>query len=152
MEETVLTDLIGNGAQAKIRDLEIAILVEQEVLGLKVAVIDAAGVAESDGGNQLLEIFPGNFFLEATLGDLVEKLAAADELHDEVDLGLGGHDLEQLDDVGMPNTAENGDLALDVGDEPTLQDLLLVDDFDGHALAGLGVAGMVHLREGSVAQ
>ena len=87
-----------------------------------------------------------------SLGDLVEELAAADVLHDEVDLGLGDYDLEELDDVGVAHAAEDGDLALDVGDEAAFQDLLFVDHLDGHALVGLDVARVVHLREGPVPQ
>ncbi|RYR16813.1 hypothetical protein Ahy_B03g061697 [Arachis hypogaea] len=100
----------------------------------------------------MLEILSSEVFLEAAFGDLVEELAAADVLHDEVDLGFGGHDFEELDDVRVADAAEDGDLALDVGDEAALEDLLLVDDLDGDALTGLDVARVVHLREGSVAQ
>lgn len=109
-------------------------------------------MAESDGRDQLLEVLAGDVFLETTLGNLLEELSAVDELHDEVDLGLGGHDLEELDDVGVADAAEDGDLALDVGDESALEDLLLVDDLDGDALIGLDVACMVDLGEGTVTQ
>ncbi|KAF5474539.1 hypothetical protein F2P56_006430 [Juglans regia] len=109
-------------------------------------------MAESDGGDQLLEVLAGDVLLEATLGDLVEELAAADELHDEIDLGLGGHDLEKLDNIGVADAAEDGDLSLDVGDEATLEDLLLVDNLDGDALVGLDVAGMIDLGKGTMAK
>lgn len=56
MEEAVLANLVGDSAEAEVEDLEIAVLVEQEILGLEVAVEDATGVAESDGGDQLLEV------------------------------------------------------------------------------------------------
>ena len=52
----------------------------------------------------------------------------------------------------MADTAEDGDLALDVGHEAALEDLLLVDDLDGDAFSGLDVAGVVNLRVGSVAE
>ena len=52
----------------------------------------------------------------------------------------------------MADTAEDGDLALDVGHKAALEDLLLVDDLDGDAFSGLDVAGVVNLREGSVAE
>lgn len=109
-------------------------------------------MAERDRRNQLLEVLASCGLVEPALRHLVEKLAAADVLHDEVDFGLGGHDLEELDDVGVSDTAEDGDLALDVCDEPRFEDLLLVDDLDGGGLVGLEVASVVDLREGSVAQ
>jgi len=111
-----------------------------------------ARVAELHRGNQLLEVLSGNFFLQPSLGDLVEKLAAAYELHDEVDLGFGGHNFEELDDVGVANAAEDGDLALDVGHQTALEDLFLVYDLDGHSFSGFDVPGVVNLREGSVPQ
>ncbi|GAB2224019.1 hypothetical protein Droror1_Dr00004765 [Drosera rotundifolia] len=84
------------------------------VLGLEIAVVDALDVVESDDGDELLEVLAGDVLLEAALGDLVEELAATDELHDEVDLGFDGHDLEELDDVGVPHATEDGDLPLDL--------------------------------------
>lgn len=83
---------------------------------------------------------------------LVEQLAAPNVLHNKEDLGLGRHDLEQLHNIRVPDAAEDGDLALDVGDEPALEDLLLVDDLDGDVLPGLDVAGVVDLGEGAVAE
>ncbi len=44
---------------------------------------------------------------------------AADELHDEEDLGLGGHDLKKLHDFRVADVEEDGDLSLDVGNEAT---------------------------------
>ena len=152
MEKPVLANLIRDRAEPKVGDFEVPVLVEEEILRLDVAVEDAAGVAEGDGGDELLEVLAGDLLLEPPLGDFVEELAAADVLHDEVDLGFRGHDLEELDDVGVADAAEDGDLALDVGDEAALEDLLLVDDFDGDALVCLDVAGEVDLGEGPVAE
>lgn len=109
-------------------------------------------MAKLHRGNQLLEVLSGNLFLQPSLGDLVEELAAAHELHDEVDLGFGGHDFEELDDVGVADSAEDGDLALDVGDQTALEDLFLVYDLDGHSFPGFDVPGVVDLGEGSVPQ
>lgn len=110
-------------------------------------MVDPSGVAEADGGDQLLEILASDLLLEAAFGDLIEELSAPDVLHDEVDLSLGGHDFKQLNDVGMANAAEYGDLALDMCDQTAFEDLLLVDDFDGHALVGSDVPGVVDLGE-----
>ena len=49
-------------------------------------------MAEVDGADQLLEVFPGLIFFEFPLGDFGEELAAFDVLHDEEDFGLGGQE------------------------------------------------------------
>lgn len=152
VEKPIGVELIGDGRESEIGDLEIAALVDEEVLGLEVAVEDAPCVAEADGGDELLEVPSRDVLLEAALGDAREELPAADVLHDEVDLGLGGHDLEEADDVGVAHAAEDGDLALDVWDEAVAEGLLLVEHLDGDGLAGVGVAGEVDLGEGAVAE
>jgi len=152
VEEAIRVELISDRREAEIGDLEVAALVDEEVLGLEVPVEDAPGVAEADGGDELLEVPPRGVLLEAALGDAREELPAADELHDEVDLGLGGHDLEEADDVWVAHAAEDGDLALDVRDEAVAEGLLLVEHLDGDGLAGVGVAGVVDLGEGAVAE
>lgn len=100
----------------------------------------------------MLEIFPGCLFFEAALGNLVEKLAAADVFHDKVDLGFCGHDLKELHDVGVADAAEDRDFALYVRDEAALEDFLLVDHFYGDALVGFHVAGVVDFRKSAVTQ
>ncbi|QHN93605.1 uncharacterized protein DS421_17g594100 [Arachis hypogaea] len=91
-------------------------------------------------------------FLEVAFGDLVEELTVVDVLLDKVDIGFDGNDFEVLDDVRVVDVTEDEHLTLDVGDDTALEDILLVDDFDGDALTGLDVARVVHLRKGSVAQ
>ena len=127
-------------------------LVQEEILRFEVAVVNAAEVAEGHGGDELLEVFTGDVFFKPPFGDFVEELAASDVLHDEVDLGLGGHDLEELDDVRVADAAEDGDLAFDVCDQTAFEDFLFVDHFDRDAFSGGCVARKVHLGEGSVAE
>lgn len=104
-------------------------------------MVDAAAVAEGDGGDQLLEVSPGGSFSEPASGDLVEKLSASDVLHHDVDLCLSGHDLEEVDSVRVANAAEDGDLSFYMTGHSAFHDLLLVDDFDGYVLAGVNVPG-----------
>ncbi|KAK2992705.1 hypothetical protein RJ640_025208 [Escallonia rubra] len=109
-------------------------------------------MAVSDGGDELLKVLAAEIFAELALGDLGEELAALDELHDEIDFGFGGEDFEELDDVGVTQAAHDGYLALDVGHQARADDLLLVDNFDGDAKAGLDVPGVVDLGEGAAAE
>ncbi|KAG0481122.1 hypothetical protein HPP92_011980 [Vanilla planifolia] len=55
VEESVGPNLVWEGREAKIGNLKIAVLVDQKVLELEVAVEDAAGVAIPDRGHELLE-------------------------------------------------------------------------------------------------
>ncbi|RDX80669.1 hypothetical protein CR513_38752, partial [Mucuna pruriens] len=113
-EKAIVWDLIRNGAQAEIGNLQIAVLVEEEILRFEVAVENAAGVAVSDGGDELVEVSPAEVLGEAALGDLGEELAAADEVHDEENFGLSGEDLVEAHDVGVVEPAHDRDFALHV--------------------------------------
>ena len=148
-----MPDLAPDSAEAEIRDLEIPIFVDEEVLGLEVAVEDPAGVAVSDGGDKLLEVAAAEIFREAGFGDLGEKLAALDEVHDEIDLRLGGEDLVELDDVGVVEPPHDGNLALDVGHQAARGgDLLLADNLDGHALPRAYISRVVDLGKGPASE
>ncbi|KAG2274189.1 hypothetical protein Bca52824_056744 [Brassica carinata] len=99
-----------------------------------------------------MEISARRVLVELAFGDFVEKLAASNELHDEEDLGLGGHDFFQLDDVGVTNEFHDRDLAFDLFHHAlSFQYMILVDDFDGDALAAGDLFAVVDLREGSFA-
>lgn len=110
---------------------------------------DAARVAVADGGDELVEVPPAEILHEATLGDLPEELSAADEVHDEEDFAFGGENLVETHDVGVVEPAHDGDFTLHVSGEARSVELLLVDDFHGHALPRLHVARVLHLREGA---
>ena len=56
VKQLVLSNLIGHGTEFEIRNFQISIIVEQEILGFKVAVINPTRVAKSDGRDQLLEV------------------------------------------------------------------------------------------------
>ncbi|KAF7814500.1 hypothetical protein G2W53_028469 [Senna tora] len=147
-EHPVRPALLRQRRQPEVGNLEILVLVEEEILRLQIPMRDVAAVAEIDGADELLEVLPRDVFPELPLGDLGEELAASDVLHDEEDLGLGGHDFLELDDVGMADQAHDGDLLLDLPHEPLfILELLLLDDLDGHALVGHQVPPVVDLRE-----
>uniref|UniRef100_A0A0A9G2V3 Uncharacterized protein n=1 Tax=Arundo donax TaxID=35708 RepID=A0A0A9G2V3_ARUDO len=150
VQQPVLLLALLEGAKAKIGHLEVAVLVHKEVLWLQVPVIDTTAVAVVHSPYQLLEVLPRSILLEAAPGDPAEELAATDILHCKVYLALAGHDLVQLDNIGVPDQAHDGDLPLGLVDHANTQHLLLVNDLDGHALVRRKVPGMVHLGEGAL--
>ncbi|CAA6661868.1 unnamed protein product [Spirodela intermedia] len=136
VEQTVLSLGLCEGTQAEIRDLQVAILVQEQVLWFEVPVVDPPAMAEVHCAYQLPE----------------ELLPALHVLHDEEDLPLGGHDFVQLDDVGVPDEPHHGDLPLDLIHHSYFQHLFLVDHLDCDALRGLEVPRMVDLGEGPLPQ
>ena len=88
------------------------------------------------GGDQLPEILPAELLRESVARDSREQLAALGQLHDEVDLRLGGEDLGEEDDVRVAEAAHDRDFPLDVRRESVFQTLLL-DDFDRDAFAAV---------------
>lgn len=116
-------------------------------------MVDPSTVAEVHCRDQLAEVMPGAVLLEAAvLGDPGEELAAPHELHGEVDLGFGGHDLVELDDVWVGDHLHHRDLSLHLLGHPDADHLLLRHDLHGDVAAGAEVAGEVDLGEGAVAE
>ncbi|KAF5456810.1 hypothetical protein F2P56_026249, partial [Juglans regia] len=110
-------------------------------------------MAEIDCADQLLEVVAGRVLLELAPGNLGKELAAADVLHDEKDLGLGGHDFLELHHVGVSDQAHDRDLALYLLHHALFfHHLVLVYDFDRHALAGHHFFAVVDLGKSPFAQ
>lgn len=152
MEHPVRADLVAHSAEAEVRDLEVTVVIEEEVLRLEVAVEDATGVTVADRGNELVEVAAADILAEPTIGNPGVELAALGELHDEVDPGASGEHLEEAQCVGVAEPPHDRDLPLDVGRESALHNLLLVHRLDGHALPRPHVPGVVHLGERPPAQ
>ena len=72
MQEPVGSDLLLDGGESEIGDFQVAVLVEEEVFRLEIAVEDAARVAESDDGDELLEVLSAEIFGESAFSDLSE--------------------------------------------------------------------------------
>lgn len=86
--------------------------VEQDVLGLDVAVHDPEAVAVRDGGEELADEAAGLGLGEGSaVGDDVEEGAAVAELHDEGEGGGGVEGVDDGDDVGVRGE-EGHDLGL----------------------------------------
>lgn len=128
------------------------VLGEEEVFGLEVAVRDFVRVEVFDGFEDLKVVVRGFGLLEAfLLDDSLEELAAADVLHDEVDLGVGLEDLEELDDVGVAKLAEDVDFSLDASEIGFIFDAVLFKDFDGDILSSGPMKPLVDFAEGALA-
>ncbi|KAI4995009.1 hypothetical protein ZWY2020_034912 [Hordeum vulgare] len=68
-----------DGAEPEVGDLKLTLAVEQQILRLDVAVVDAARVAVPDGGDELAEVMPREVLRHAAVGvDEREELAAED--------------------------------------------------------------------------
>ncbi|CAA6670250.1 unnamed protein product [Spirodela intermedia] len=151
VEEAVGVEMIGEGAEAEIGDLEVAGFIEEQVLWFQISVVYAPGMAEIDSGDELPEVDSRGVLLQAAVPrDLGEELAAADQLHGQVDLCLGGHHLVELDDVRVGDHLHHRDFPLDLLHHPYLDHLLLPHHLHGNALAALHIPGVVDLREGPV--
>ncbi|GMP33991.1 hypothetical protein CsSME_00007063 [Camellia sinensis var. sinensis] len=113
---------------------------------------DAARMAESYGGDQLLEIPTAEIFAKPSLRDLREQLASLHELQHEVDLRLRSQNLEQPHDVRMTQPAHDRDLSVNMRREAFFKNFLLANGLDRDALACPDVPSVIHLREGSIAE
>lgn len=152
VEQAVL-ELLGERREPEVRYLEVTVLVQEKVLGLHVAVCDAVLVAEAQRRDQLLEVAArGGLGKLAAAADLGEELAARGELHDEVDLCLGGHDFVDFEDVWVVFEASHGH---DLSDYPRLHGRIdsfgLVDDLHRHCRVVDHGPGLVDLGEAAPA-
>nr|CAB3493945.1 unnamed protein product [Digitaria exilis] len=141
--------------EAEVGDLEVAGGVEEDVLGLHVAVEDAAGVGVDQRGHELGEHAARGVLGEAAGGEggeAGEEVAAGGELHDEVHLGARGEHLVEAEHVGVAEAAHGGDLAEDARRHARGGELRLVEHLDGHRVAAGEAARAVNLGEGAPAK
>ena len=143
-------------AEAEVGDLERALVVQEEVLGLEVAVAHAIHVAVRQAADELAEVLAraarAVLLQLALLHDDVEQLAALHELQHQVDGGGAGQHLLELDDVGVLERLHDGDLLLDLLAHLRGADLGLVHHLQRHALARLAVLRQLHLAERALPQ
>eukprot|EP00429_Kryptoperidinium_foliaceum_P018166 CAMPEP_0176041802 /NCGR_PEP_ID=MMETSP0120_2-20121206/20739_1 /TAXON_ID=160619 /ORGANISM="Kryptoperidinium foliaceum, Strain CCMP 1326" /LENGTH=312 /DNA_ID=CAMNT_0017375211 /DNA_START=436 /DNA_END=1371 /DNA_ORIENTATION=+ len=139
-------------AQAEVDDLDPVILVQEQVLGLQVPVHDVHGVDLLDTGYDLVEEATRLRLLDAPVrNDVIEQLVPGRVLHDQVQLAARLNNLEQLDDVWMPDQLQDVDFArhpLDIGN---LLDTVFLQDFDRDARSGEDVSAELNLAERALA-
>ena len=98
-------------------------------------------VAILNGGDNLAELGSGLFLFHAAMEDqVVEDFASRGIFHDQVQRLLRLDHLEELDNVGVVESLHDPHLAEQFLQGAGVQ-LRLVDDFDGHLLAGGNVLG-----------
>lgn len=94
-----MLELLG---QAVVRHLQIPIDIEQDVLGLEVAVHETELMEVIDGQEDLCCVELGPLFRELlALAEVGEHLPAPDEVHDEEDLFLGLEGVLEFDKEGV---------------------------------------------------
>jgi hypothetical protein len=96
-------------AQAKIDDLDVASLANQNVLNLQVAMDDAVTMAVVECTGNLAGEFASLFFLETTVrDDVVEHLTTVYKLEQHVPVVVCPDDILHATDVGVVEQADNG--------------------------------------------
>jgi len=103
VQETGSVSACHRASEPEVRNLEVEVLIQEEILRLQVSVRNARSVAVVEAVQRLLEVVTGNgLFERSRVSDEVEHLAVAgDAEHDEVDLplafGVLVHGLSGLD-------------------------------------------------------
>lgn len=93
-------------------NLKVSIFIHEQILRLNVAVVYTPRMTKCNGRYQLLKVLPSNILRKPPLCDLIKQLASFDELHDDIYLWLGRHDLVQLHDVRVADAPEDLDFSL----------------------------------------
>lgn len=128
-------------AEAKIGNLDVHVAVEEQILGLEIAMNDALLVQVLYGRDDLSELGASLLLLHAAVRDqVVEDLAARRVLHHQVESLLCLYDLEELHDVRVVQALHDLDLAEELLQRALVQ-LRLVDDLDGDLFADELVLG-----------
>lgn len=96
-------------AEAKIDNLNVASLADEDVLDLEVSMDDAVSVAVVERAGNLAGELAGLLLLEtAVRDDIVEHLASIDKLKQHVPVVVCAHDISHATDVGVVEQADNG--------------------------------------------
>jgi hypothetical protein len=130
-------------AEAKINNLDIAHLADEDVLDFEITVDDAVSMAVVEGAGYLAGKLARLLFLEAAVGDdVVEHLAAIDKLEHHVPVEVCPDDILHAADIRMVQEADDGGLSGSadflgvVGSFAVGSALVLVLRLTGHNLDG----------------
>ena len=120
-------------AESEIHNLERFVIVYQQVFWLQVSMANAQLVDVFYARYQLLKVFAGHLLLQAlVLHNQVEKFAASDVLHDQVQVLLGFDDLVNLNHVRVVQLLQNLDFSADALHVLSVFDPRFFENFHGH--------------------
>ena len=99
--------------QAKVDDLDIARLADEDVLDLQISVDDAVAMTVVEGAGDLTRELARGLLLQSAMGDdVVEHLATVDILEEHVPMMAGANDVAQTADVGVVEQGDDSGLSL----------------------------------------
>lgn len=128
--------------KAKVGELDVAVLVEEDVLELEVSVHDPHAVAVPECDKELSYDASGLQLAErAILDEVVKQLSARTELRDKVDGRLGRKDLKELANVWMMQATVVVDLTRKQRRRRSARDLLNSDSRVGQPVKAQAHAG-----------
>lgn len=128
------------------------ILIEQEILGLQVAMDNLVTMAVLDGADYLLEELAGLCLSHGTMIDNVLEELGAGVLEDHDDLDWSSDDGVEFDNVWVAEELKVLNLSLDSAGHVTSHELSAGDDFEGNLLASNLVHCQLHLAKGALAE
>ena len=139
--------------EAKVGDLEVAVAVEQQVLGLQVAVDDVVRVQVVEGQGDLGGVELGDGVGEALgLAQQTEQLAALDKVHDHVQVLGVLEGAPQGDEERVLDLLQHAALVVGVLDLLHLDDLGLFQHLDGVEALVVLALDEVHASKGAGAE
>ncbi len=145
-----LADHLGD---AEVEDLGLALGGDEHVVGLQVAVHDAAAVCRTNRRQQLLDQVERDVHSEpAAVVEPVAQRAAFDVLHDDEKRVALGVEVVDADDAGMVESRHRGRFTLETGTEVLVLGVALGQHLDGHGKAQTRVHSRVHDAHGAAAQ
>ena len=138
--------------EAEVGDLRHAVLGQEDVARLEVAVQDAALMGDVDRPGQSLDQLRGLPGRQGLLADPGRQRAPFDELEREVGISVGLVDLIDLDDVRMPKLADRLGLRLEASEFSPAGVLGRQDHLEGGEPADAAMPGLVDDAHAAAAQ
>ena len=142
-----------NLADSKVADLDLAVLIQQDVVKLDVPMEDLLLVAVAQPLNHLPEDALGHVFLQSPpLPHIVKQVASPTELNDKQNMFLGFEELVETDNVLVSGSLEDDHLLHDLLALRFFGQVLLIDGLDSSELLCQLVHAQVDLPEGALPQ